>query len=404
MADQEQQDQGARKAKERRDGTGSYFHTNTGWVAQIRYYDEFTGKSKQVRRRAKNRDDAREILKKLREENLKATPATADVLTVAEYVSVWVRDSLPHQGLAASTQEMYASVAKSAVIPALGGVKLTSFTPPLAEEWLRRLDTLKTRDRRPKPTKKNPEPKPIPGHPLAASSKRIAFNVLVKALDTAQRDGLIEDNPLRQVKRPTPGKPQVPVVEPDQAEKALEAAEGKRLGTLLWFVTWTGARLGEALALRWDDVDLKRGTATIRAGAVGSDRTKTGPIRSVTLIPEVVDRLKVWKRQQNKDRMQCGSGWANTEGYVFVTGSGHPMDAHNVRRDLKAILVAADLPSKRPWHSLRHGLAKRLLEQGMPLQVVSAMLGHSSIRVTADTYGHVNPAVDQDTLVKALGR
>lgn len=89
---------------------------------------------------------------------------------------------------------------------------------------------------------------------------------------------------------------------------------------------------------------------------------------------------------------------------MFVTGSGHPMDAHNVRRDLKAVLVAANLPSERPWHSLRHGLAKRLLEQGMPLQVVSAMLGHSSIRVTADTYGHVNPAIDQDTLVKALGR
>lgn len=285
MAAHRRTDQVDTKKKTRRDGTGSFFQTKSGWVAQVRYYDEFTGKSKQVRRRAKNRDDAREVLKKLREENLQATPATADVLTVADYVRVWVRDSLAHQGLAASTQEMYASVARSAVIPSLGGVTLTSFTPSLAEEWLRRLDTLTTRDRHPRPTRKNPEPKPIAGHLLAASSKRIAFNVLVKVLDTAQRDGLIGDNPLRQVKRPTPGRPKVPVVEPDQAETALKAAEGKRIETLLWFVTWTGARLGEALALRWDDVDLKRGTATIRAGAVGSDRTKTGNIRSVTLIP-----------------------------------------------------------------------------------------------------------------------
>jgi integrase len=405
MTVQGQHDEQAQtKKKTRRDGTGSFFHTKTGWVAQIRYYDEFTGKSKQIRRRAKNRDEARELLKTLREANLTATPANASTLSAADYVRVWVRDSLPHQGLAASTQEMYASVAKSAVIPALGEVKLTGLTPTLAEEWLRRLDTLKTRPRTPRKTKANPDPKPIPGHPLAASTKRIAFNVLIKALDTAHRDGLIDDNPLRQVKRPTPGRPTVPVVEPDQAEKALKAAEGKRFETLLWFVTWTGVRLGEALALRWSDVDLNRSTATIRSGAVGSDRTKTGTVRSVTLIPEVVDRLKAWKRAQNRDRLQCGEGWANTEGYVFVTGSGLPMDAHNVRRDLKALLVAEKLPSARPWHSLRHGLAKRLLERGMPLQQVSAMLGHSSIRVTADTYGHVNPVVDQDTLVKVLGR
>ena len=377
---------------------GTYQRADGKWVAQMRI------DGRKVRKYASSENAAKALLKDMREKPPKITPANVRGVTVANYVQQWIDVSLPHQGLAASTQSMYANIAKSAVIPALADAKLATFTATEAEAWLRRLDTLKTKPYTPRKTKANPEPKPVPGHPLAASTKRIAFNVLHKALETATRDGLIDANPLQHVKRPTPGKPTVPVVEPDQADKALKAAEGKRIEALLWFVTWTGVRVGEALALRWSDVDLNRATATIRSGAVGSDRTKTGTVRSVTLIPEVVERLRTWKRQQNRDRLLCGEGWANTEGYVFVTGSGLPMDAHNCRRDLQAILKAEKLPYARPWHSLRHGLAKRLLEQGMPLQVVSAMLGHSSIRVTADTYGHVNPAVDQDTLVKALGR
>lgn len=378
---------------------GSVYQRSDGkWVAQLRL------DGRKVRRYASSEKAAQTLLREMREAPPKITSANVRGVTVAGYLTQWLEISLPHQGLAASTQDMYRSVGTSAVMPALGSARLATFTPSEAESWLRRLDSVRTRPRTPRATKTNPNPKPIAGKPLSASTKRIAYNVLVKALDTAVRDGLIEDNPLRHVKRPTPGRPNVPVVEPDQAERALTAAEGKRIATLLWLVTWTGMRVGEALALKWEDVDLKRATVTIRSGAVGSDRTKTGNVRSVTLIPEVVERLKAWKTAQNADRLKMGTAWANQAGYVFVTGTGLPMDAHNCRRDLQAILKAEGLPSARPWHSLRHGLAKRLLEQGLPLQVVSAMLGHSSIRVTADTYGHVNPAVDQDTLVKALGR
>ncbi|MEI2715771.1 MAG: tyrosine-type recombinase/integrase [Candidatus Nanopelagicales bacterium] len=59
---------------------------------------------------------------------------------------------------------------------------------------------------------------------------------------------------------------------------------------------------------------------------------------------------------------------------------------------------------RRPWHSLRHGLAHRLLARGVPLQVVSALLGHSGIGITADTYGHVSAIVPADVLSAALNR
>lgn len=379
---------------------GSVYQRADGkWVAQLRL------DGRKVRRYASSEAAATALLRDMRQAPPTITPANVRGVTVTDYLREWLDRSLPHQGLADSTQDMYRDIARSAVIPSLGTARLATFTPSAAEAWLRRLDKVTTRPRTPRPTKANPHPKPVPGRPLASSTKRIAYNALTKALDTAVRDKLIDDNPLRAVKRPAPGRTKVPVVEPDQAERALQAAEGKSIATLLWVVTWTGARLGEALALRWEDVDLKRATATIRAGAVGSDRTKTAhSVRTVTLIPEVVERLRAWRKHQNADRLAMGPGWANAEGYVFVTGTGQPMDAHNCRRDLQAVLRAEGLPTARPWHSLRHGLAMRLLQQGMPVEVVSAMLGHSSIRVTVDTYGHVNPAVDQDTLVKVLGR
>lgn len=379
---------------------GSVYQRADGkWVAQLRV------DGRKVRRYASSERAANDALKQMRSKPPKITPAAIRTVTVADYVSGWLAESLPHQGLAASTQAMYASVGMSVVIPALGTTRMATFTPSDVEAWLRKVDTLRTKPRKRRPTKANPDPKPEPGRLLSASTKRIAYGVLEKAMNTAVRDGLIESNPVKAVPRPKPGRPTVPVVQPDQADLALQGAAGRRIETLLWFVTWTGVRIGEALALRWEDVDFTRNTATIRSGAVGSDRTKTAAgTRSVTLIPEVVDRLKVWRTAQNTDRLKMGAGWANRDGLVFVTGAGLPMDPHNCRRDLQSILRAQGLPTQRPWHSLRHGFATRLLQRGMPLQLVSAMLGHSSIRVTSDVYGHVNPAVDQDVLVEALGR
>ncbi len=163
------------------------------------------------------------------------------------------------------------------------------------------------------------------------------------------------------------------------------------------FIGLTGCRLGEALGLQWDDVDLARATAT-------TDRTKTGQVRTVPLVPEVVDALKLRRMVERTDKLAMGSGWQDGTQLVFTTHEGRPMDPHNARRDFKAMLKRHDLSTVRPFHSLRHGLATRLLQRGIPMHVVSAILGHSSIKLTVDTYGHVEPVMHADELAEALGR
>ena len=404
MADQDH-DQTARKAKERRDGTGSYFQTKAGWVAQIRYYDEFTGKSKQIRRRAKNRDDAREILKELRAETPKSAPTRSDALTIVEYLTIWAAETLPVSGVKDSTASTYRNLIHSPMTPTLGEVRLDTLTPRAVERWLQRLDQFRTKPRNPKPTKANPEPEQIPGHLLSQSTKRQCFAVLSLALKTAVRDGLIPANPLEDVTRPRKTRTDVPVMTGDEVEQLLSAETTAKsfYFPLIVFVANTGVRIGEALALRWKDVDLNAATATINRGSLNDSTTKTAAgVRTVPLVPDVVNALKAQQRRQREARMKMGVGWQDTEGLVFTTGDGTPVDAHNARRTLRAALKAAGLPQDRPWHTMRHSLATRLLNRGVPMPVVSQIIGHASIRTTVDIYGHAEPAISAEALAKVM--
>lgn len=384
--------------KERRDGTGSYFKTANGWIAQIRVYDEFTGKSKQIRRRAKNRDHARDLLKGLRD-GVVGSPTASPGTTVAEWLDQWAEVSLPVSGVKESTRETYLNLIKTPLKPTLGGVHLDAFTPVEAERWLHRLDAFRGRPRTPRPTKKNPHPQPIPGRFLSQSTKRQAFAVLSLAMKVAVRDGMIQENPLAQVSRPRKARSEVAIMTADEVEQLLTAAENTHYESLIKFVAFTGVRIGEALSLRWADVNLESATATIRRGSLSDDSTKTAAgVRTIPLVPEVVDALESRKTMQAAERLKMGAGWADEEGLIFTSGSGTPVDDHNARRNLRAVLEAAGLPTDRPWHTMRHSLATRLLNRGVPMPVVSSILGHASIRTTVDIYGHAEPAISAQAM------
>jgi integrase len=376
------------RPKKRSDGTGSVFQRGDGrWVAQVRVWDEHAGTSKQVRRYASSRDAARDLLAQLRAAG-DAPTRRPETLTVVDYLQSWSDTTLPVSGRAPATVRQYRDLIRSPLKPTLGKVRLSRFTPAEAERWLGRLDKHRKRN----------------GEPLSASTKRNTFAVLSAALATAVRDGLIREHPLRDVTRPRHQQVQVPVLSATQVETLLAAAKGQRIEPLLTFVAMTGVRLGEALSLRWVDVDLDAATARIVRGSLDRKSTKTGAKRAVPLVPDVVDQLRAQKVWQAEHRLLMGKGWADRQGLVFTTAIGTPVDPHNARRDLRVLLVAAGLPTDRPWHTLRHSLATRLLNRGTPMPVVSAILGHASIRTTVDCYGHAEPAISAAALAAAMAQ
>jgi integrase len=373
-------------SKRRSDGAGSVYQRADGrWVAQVRIHDEHTGQSRKVRRYASNRDAARELLKDLKV--AQPQPAARGDMTVVEYLSHWAATSLPVSGRSPATVDNYRNMVRSPLTPTLGAVRLSRFTAAEAERWLARLDAFTKKD----------------GRPLSASTKRTSYATLAAAMDVAVRDDLLPANPVRKVRRPSPTRQAVPVLSAEEVETLLDVSQGARVGGLVTFVAFTGVRLGEALSLRWTDVDLERGTALLQRGSLERQSTKTGTIRSVPLVPEVVTALRAERAWQAEHRLILGKGWADT-GLVFTTALGTPVDPHNARRDLRALLKKAGLPTDRAWHTLRHSLATRLLNRGTPMPVVSAILGHSSIRTTVDVYGHHEPAVSADALAKALAQ
>jgi integrase len=99
---------------------------------------------------------------------------------------------------------------------------------------------------------------------------------------------------------------------------------------------------------------------------------------------------------QAAERLRAGSAWHET-GFVFTTETGDPCDPRNALRAFKVAAARAGLPDAG-LHTLRHSAASAMLSHGVPLKVVSEILGHSSIAITGDVYGHVSPDVLRDAI------
>ncbi len=162
-----------------------------------------------------------------------------------------------------------------------------------------------------------------------------------------------------------------------------------------------GLRKGEALGLSWNDIELddQRPKLTVRNAikkdareALYLDAPKTARSRRTINLPaHLVTVLRGHRKRQAAQRLKFGAGWGGdwaTFDLVFTSSVGTPLDPNRVNRTVQKVAIDAGLGKWTP-HELRHSAASLLLAQDVPLKVVSEMLGHSSIRVTADVYGHL---------------
>jgi integrase len=222
--------------------------------------------------------------------------------------------------------------------------------------------------------------------------------VLGRALQQATRWGLIARNPVRLVDAPRATDTERLPLTPEQASDLLATVQTDRLSALYTVGIALGLRLGEALALGWDDVDLERGTLRVRralqrhGGKLQFVEPKTRKShRTLDLPGVVVDALRAHKERQTFERRAVRELW-HESGLVFTSTIGTPLEPRNGLRALQGHVRKAGLPHQR-FHDLRHACASFLLAQGVELKVVQETLGHSQISTTADIYAHVMPSL-----------
>ncbi len=163
-----------------------------------------------------------------------------------------------------------------------------------------------------------------------------------------------------------------------------------RFRTLVIFTAFTGVRAGEVGALRWERLDLARGTADIAEaysevhGRLELGPPKTYEHRTVPLPQFLCDLLS---EHQQADRLG---------GLVFRSATGGPIRHSSFyRRYFKPAVVASGIDPGFRFHDLRHTAAALLIAEGAHPLAVKERLGHSSITVTMDRYGHLLPALEQ---------
>ncbi|MEP6539892.1 MAG: site-specific integrase [Bryobacteraceae bacterium] len=225
--------------------------------------------------------------------------------------------------------------------------------------------------------------------------------ILRIALGQAVKWDLVARNVAKLVDSPTVSRSEVNVLGPDAARALLAAVEGHRLSALFSTCVSLGLRQGEALGLRWEDLDLIRGTLDVRFSLQRIDgklqlvEPKTNRSRRRLVLPAVcVAAFQRHRARQQQERTVAGDGWHST-GLVFTSSLGTALDGPNVTHQFQRLLKVAGLPRMR-FHDLRHTCATLLLVQGIHPRLVMELLGHSQIALTMNTYTHVLPLMKKE--------
>lgn len=243
---------------------------------------------------------------------------------------------------------------------------------------------------------------------LSARVVRHTHAALRQVLEQGVEWKLIARNPADSLKRKLPRVEQLErqVLDEREAAAFLTVCAEKRHGLIFEFALLSGMRPEEYLALQWRDLNLDRNTAQVRRALVRHKKTwrfqepKTkGSRRTVTIPTSLSRKLAAHKRSQAEHRLKVGNEW-KAHDLVFCSEFGTPLSIPNLTyRYFRPILEKANLPQIR-LYDLRHTHATLLLIADEHLKVVSERLGHSTIRLTADTYSHVLESMQQATASK----
>lgn len=353
------------------------------------------GKTKRHTVYGRTRQDVRDKLDKVRDRLNAGAPAKDATRSVGDWLQHWRATTLAASDRKEATRVLYANLSRKHLEPAPFGAI--------------RLDRLKASDIEGLVLAMRAKTKKDGKRALSDSTIRQIYTVLRTGLDGAVRDGLLARNPAALVKRPGVERTEAKHLPSADLSAVLKAAEGSRYYPALLLIAATGLRKGEALALRWDRVDLGAGALKVLAtisrvdGHLVISEPKTDRSRrTVPLPPAMVAMLRRHRTEQKADRLKAGDQWVDS-GLVFTNEFGGPVEPRNLLRVIEAAAKKAGAEGVGV-HTLRHSAAVSWLEAGVHIKAVADLLGHSSVAVTGDVYGHTSDDTARAAVEGHLGR
>ena len=337
------------------------------------------GKRRQVYRRGfATKRKAEEEMRNLMTEAKGGTMVAPTRLTVGQYLTEhWL--PVVENRVRPGTIDSYRKIVSRRIVPKIGGAELQLLDEPTVERWVAGLSSAG----------------------LSAKTVRNAHGVLSTALRDALRLRLVSRNVATAAQLPRLDRRAPRAWNTDEIRKFLQHVQTDRWSPMWRLFATTGLRRGEALGLRWKDVDLDAGviaitnTRTVVTGQVvsGPPKTRAGE-RTIAIDGGTIAAMKAWKKVQNAERLAMGAGWPETD-IVFAWPDGRLLYPQAVTKWFRALAAELGLP-QIGVHGLRHTAATWMIATGVSPKLVAERMGHSNVSVTLSLYSHVLPGHDRE--------
>lgn len=357
------------------------YEEGNGYTGAIDVGYDGKGNRQRIKRKGRTKEIVKDKLKKVVDE-LQEGIDTSDTYTVEDAVKAWFAKGT--KGLGGKTLSDYKGLASTNLYPLIGAYKLKKLTADNVDDWLEGL-----------------------AGKLSTATLRKVHSILRRSIRHAQARNRVSRNVAELVDTPEgqQGRPSKAMTL-DQAMAVLEHAKDDPIHAYIVLSLMTGVRTEEARALLWSYVvawvpKLKEWRPVAEVGfkyekyavyvwrSVRDDGdTKTEKSRRTLEIPdEVATALKEHHAQQAKQRLQAGKRWEDHD-LVFATGTGRPLDAHNVRRSVRRVTKKAGLGVNWTPREFRHSFVSIMSDNGVTIEEIADLVGHRTTVTTQKVYRH----------------
>ena len=362
-------------AKKRGNNEGSIYKRNNGtWRAMV------TVQGRRLTYTAKTKGEGQNWVRGMLDEIDNGLTYDNTQVSVEMFMEDWLISIEP--SLRYNTFKQYSQVTRQHILPVLGNFQLRDLKP----EHIQQLYNQMVKNE------------------YGLRTVQVVHSVIHRALVHAVKLGSIPRNPDDATTPPKPKVVEMQFLDENQVQQLLITAKARndRLFALYHLAIATGMRQGELLGLKWSDLEWEQGLLqvqrqlTIKKGGgfeFTAPKTKSG-IRRIDLGENTLRILREHRQQQLVQMQMAGETWQEND-LIFPSEIGTTSDRDNIRKDFKRLLKEAGLPAIR-FHDLRHTGASLLLNNGIPVIIVSRRLGHARPSITLDVYGHLMPGKQKE--------